>query len=148
MCSTKVGEHSASSKYMEKIELLLYGRRMKTNPPTVVLSISSDILAILQIFSRLVTAGVIRSFFLNIISGLTLDLSRNKSSLLKIALKGRILPPRRTRTPFPFWALSSFLKVAPVIILHKSLSLHHRQFSGISNAISSLISLITSPTCS
>ena len=102
MYSTKVGEHNASSKYMEKIESLLYGRRMKTNPPTVVLSISSDILAILQIFSKLVTAGVIRSFFLNIISGLTLDLSRNKSSLLKITLKGRILPPRRTRTPFPF----------------------------------------------
>ncbi len=123
-------------------------RIINTNPPTVVFGISLSTLAILPMFSKLVTAGVNISFSFNKISALTLFFARNISSSLIFNSKGKILPPRRMRTSFLVVVASSFLNVAPVKIEHTSFSLHQFHPLGKSKAISSVISLTLFPTCS
>ena len=97
--STVAGALMTDNRYSDRISSFRYGRRIKTNPPTVVVGISDSILAILPIFSRLVTAGVTMSFCLNkMLSLIVLRGIKISSSLMQI-LNGSILPPLRMRTP-------------------------------------------------
>lgn len=142
------GELKVYRIYFEKHLFIRCKRIIKTNPPTVVSSISSSTLAIFPMFSKLVTAGVSISFSFNIISFLTLSSVRNISSSLNFNSKGDILPPRRMRTPFLVVMASSFLNVAPVKIEPISFSLHQFHPLGKSKAISSVISYTSFSTCS
>ena len=73
---------------------------MNTKPPTVVFCIFDSTLAILPIFSRLVTAGVTMSFFFNRMFSFIKVQGMKISSSLRHNLKGKIFPPRSTRTHF------------------------------------------------
>ena len=65
-------------------------RMIKTNPPTVVSGISLSTLAILPIFSKLVTAGVNISFSFNKIASLILSFARKMSSSFGSPAKFRV----------------------------------------------------------
>lgn len=142
------GEPKSARRYCESQSLQRNERRIKTNPPTVTSFKSFCTLAALPIFSRLVTAGVTMSFFLNNMLSLIFVHGRNKSSGFITSSKGDILPPRNTRTPLLPVLASSFLKVAPVKIEQTSFNLHQFQLAGISKGMLSVISYISEPICS
>ena len=89
------------------------------------------ITAILPMFSKLVTAGVIMLFLFRSVFSFTNSLATNTSSSLKIYLLGRIFPPRSILTPSLCVFACSFLKEAPVCISNRSLTLHQVHVSGI-----------------